>query len=128
MALKLIREVDLSSLDADPLTQPAADALGPLVTAKGGRVLVQAWLVDAAGKPIDPAGLTVSLVVATWSRADDGAEGWGRGAISTGVVPGEWQTQSELGSVVGFQVAVTASSGAGTLRIYAEQGPRGDVP
>lgn len=129
MALEYIRTVDLSSLDADPLTQPAADTYGELLYAKGGRILVNAWQVSAPkGPPIAAAG-TVDVVIAT--RSTDGPNGhaWGRGSVSLGATPGEWQTQSELGAVVAFTVAITGSSaGTGLVDIYAELDSRQEVP
>lgn len=140
--LELVRYKDLGAgADPDPITQPAKDAYGDLMAAKGGRVLIQAWLVDANGKPVDGSAVDVDLVVATYSVADPAdrptptttkiqAAGWGRGEISTTQKAGVWQTQAELGAAVGFTVAVTTitAPGAGTLAIYAELDPRGEVP
>lgn len=116
----------------DPLTtQPAADAYGPLMTSRAGSVLINLWEVDSEGRRAAPTGLTIDVVVITWStmgaERPAGALGtglvrtgfWGRGLISTGVTPGEWQIQTELASVVGFQIAVLAKTASPAGRFLA---------
>jgi hypothetical protein len=149
MGLTFVRNFDLSgSADVDPTeAQPPSTALGPLVTAKRGSVLINLWEVSALGVPIVPTvGLNFDVAVMTWSSlpaapapgagtgtipadqtvpAATGA--WGRGLVSAAQVNGVWQVQAELGDVVGFQVAILAKSLSPStwLAIYADLDERG---
>jgi hypothetical protein len=135
----LVRYFDLAGgVDEDPIqNQPARDAFGPLLTGFGQRVSVDAWVVDATGAKVAPAGLTFSLaIVWVWrvpTDADPAAavpvenDMWARGSVVSNVIPGEELTQVELGDVVGFTAIVTqksASPAGMRLAIYAVLGPR----
>jgi hypothetical protein len=141
---RLVRYFDLSgAVDADPLiAQPGPGALGPLTSGFGGAILINGWEVDVEGRRVAPTpGLELTVGVVTLSGVEPetrppGATAtealretfWGRGPLSEGVEPGEWQIQAELGDGVRFTVAVTAkaASPAGRwLAIYAARGPRG---
>ena len=146
MGLSLVRYYDFDDPpDVDPLTtQPAADAYGPLLTAKGGRVLVNAWVVNDEGRRVSPPPpVNFDLAIVTLNKvtcarpssatATDQVTStfWGRGALSLGITPGGiWQIQTELGAVVGFTVlvvGVTTSAPGLQLAIFADLDPRGRV-
>ena len=135
----LVRYFDLAGgVDEDPIqNQPARDVFGPLLAGFGQRVSVDAWVVDATGAKVAPAGLTFSLAIVWVWRVPTDAEPagvvpvendmWARGPIATDITPGEELTQAELGDVVGFTAVVTAKSAAPAgqrLAIYATLGPR----
>jgi len=124
-------------VDGDPtVTQPTSTALGALTSGFGQRVLIEAWVVNAAGEIQPPAGLTFDLAV-VWLRQIEVDQApptiprvqtaWSRGPIATGKAPGIALTQPELSDVVGFTAVVLAKSASPAglrLAIYATQGPR----
>ena len=132
MALKLLRTIDPASLDTDPLTtQPAADAFGPeLARTRAGLPRVIVWEVDTAGRKVSPPTTTsIDVAIVMLSRVDVPGQGrgqdfWSRGAINTGVLPGEEQVQREARPSVGYTAIITAEAGtANLLAVYAEDSP-----
>ncbi len=133
-----VRYFDLTAaVDADPLTQPASDAYGDLVTGFGGAIQFAAWLVNTSGV-VQPAGSLLLDLAVAWvaripvarvpaSAAPNYQDVWSRGPIATGKAPGLGLIQAELAEVVGFTVVVlgkTASTPGMRLAIQAMRGPR----
>ena len=130
MALKLLRTIDPGSLDTDPLTnQPAADVFGELITTRGKLPRLIVWEVDTGGKHVTPTATGLSVAIVMLSRVPVPGEDrlqsfWSRGPISTGVLPGEEQVQSQARSVVEYTGIITAEAGTtGLLAIYGEVTP-----